>query len=31
MKAEFVAVDVNTKATSVVDQFTLDLNRHTVS
>jgi hypothetical protein len=31
MKAEFVAVDVNTNATSVVDQFTLDLNRHTVS
>lgn len=31
VQAEFLAVDLNTKATSVVDQFKLDLNRHTVS
>ena len=31
VKGEFLAVDVNTKAVTLTDHFTLDLNRHTVN
>jgi hypothetical protein len=31
LHGEFIAVDINTKATSVTDKFSLDLGRHVVS